>query len=364
MLPTPAHFRFVRRSLGLLAAGLSAAPLAGQAQDAPQTLSGNDVAIYNIAGRVRLESGTGRDVTIEVRRGGRDAAALKLATSEVRGRNAFRVVYPTGDDIVYRDDTRSRGTSTFRVNDDGTWGGENGRGWSGGDRVRVKYSGSGTEAWADLVVRVPAGRKVAMYLGVGEVVATGVDGDVMIDVASAHVSSTGSRGRLDVDAGSGGVDIRDASLTSLRIDNGSGGLDLSNVTSDVCDLDTGSGGVRGTGAACGELRVDVGSGSVRLDDIRSSNVSVDAGSGGVTLGMRSSPRELLVDAGSGGVTLTLPSNTSADLDIATGSGGITSDFAVRTTRVERRRLRGTIGDGDGRIRIETGSGSVRLRKGA
>jgi hypothetical protein len=52
----------------------------------------------------------------------------------------------------------------------------------------------------------------------------------------------------------------------------------------------------------------------------------------------------------------------ADLVVETGSGRITTDFAVKTTRVQRDELRGTIGDGSSRIRVESGSGSVRLRK--
>lgn len=339
-----------------------------EAQSERQRVSGASVAVYNLAGRVRVESGSGSDVTVSVSRGGRDAGRLRVATSEIRGRNTFRVIYPTGDDIIYRgdDDTRRRSSSDVRVNDDGTWGGgdrsSDRSSWRDGDRIRVKSSGSGTEAWADLTIAVPAGKTIAVYLAVGALTATNVDGEVLLDVSSARVTASGSRGRLSVDAGSGGVELRDASLSSLDVDIGSGSLTLSSVTSERCSFDTGSGGVRGTGARCGTLSVDIGSGSVLLDDVRSTDVSIDAGSGGVTLSMLNSPKAITVDAGSGSVTLSLPSDLSADVEIETGSGGISTDFPVRTSRVERRSLRGTIGDGAGRIRVETGSGSVRLLK--
>jgi hypothetical protein len=35
---------------------------------------------------------------------------------------------------------------------------------------------------------------------------------------------------------------------------------------------------------------------------------------------------------------------------------------VKLSRIEKRALRGTIGTGKGRIRIESGSGNVRLMK--
>ena len=64
------------------------------------TLRGTDVAIYNLAGVVRVERGTGRDVTVEVRRGGTDGAKLKLETGELRGHQTLRVMYDA-DRVVY-----------------------------------------------------------------------------------------------------------------------------------------------------------------------------------------------------------------------------------------------------------------------
>ena len=360
-----AHFTHSRVAICLVAGTLTLTFASSARGQERQTVSGSDVAIFNVAGHVRVEAGTGNEVTVEMTRGGRDGAKLKMVVGELRGRNTFRVIYPTNDDIVYTGDRNDRwGSNTdIRIDRDGTWGG-NVREGVRGDRVRVKTRGSGTEAWADLVVRVPAGKTVAVYLGLGELAANRVHADLRLDVSAARVIATGTRGRLDIDAGSGGIDVREASGSALVVDNGSGGVTLTDVQSERCTISTGSGGVGGSGVQCGELRVDIGSGSVRLDGIRSSDVAVDAGSGGVTLGFVSSPKQLSVDAGSGSVSVGLPANVDATVNIETGSGGITTDFPIRTTRVQRDRLRGTIGDGAGRITIETGSGSVRLRKNA
>ena len=112
-----------------------------------------------------------------------------------------------------------------------------------------------------------------------------------------------------------------------------------------------------------ELNVDVGSGSIRLDDVKIRRAKFDAGSGGIQVGLTAPVESLDVDAGSGGVTIFLSANVNAEVDIETGSGGIDTDFPVQVTRMERHHLRGKIGNGAGRIRIESGSGSVRLKKG-
>src|SRR3954453_6439283 len=64
------------------------------------TLTGDEVAVYNLAGEVRGEPGPGPTVTAELTRGGADAAKLKVLRSEVDGRNSLRLQYPA-DRIQY-----------------------------------------------------------------------------------------------------------------------------------------------------------------------------------------------------------------------------------------------------------------------
>lgn len=297
-------------------------------------------------------------MVVEVTRGGRGGRKLSIETGELRGKNTLRVIFPD-DEIVYPELGRWS-NSEFSVNSDGTWGGD--RGWFRGHRVRVKGGGSGLEAWADLRIFVPPGKRVDVSLGVGELNATRVDSDLRLDASSARLVATDTKGNLSMSAGSGGVEVRGASGGEIRLSTGSGGVRATDVTSPRCKLDTGSGGVAGGRLACDELSINVGSGRIRVDDAKSSRVKLDAGSGGIEFTATTAPRSLVVDAGSGGVTITLPSGVNAEVDIETGSGGIDSDFPVQVRRVERNRLRGTLGDGSGSIRIESGSGRVHLRK--
>lgn len=334
-----------------------------RAQTERRSVEGRRVAVYNVAGDVRIERGPGRDIEVEVVRRGRDASRLRVESGDIRGTPTLRIVYPA-DEVVYRgraEQSRWGSRTETRVRDDGTWGGE--RGWNGGRRLRVRSSGDGIEAWADLVIRVPDGKEVEAFLLVGTMEARDVDANLRLDVAAARVSANGTRGALSIDAGSGGVMLRDVQATQLTVDNGSGGIDMQNVRAESCLFDSGSGGVSGSSVSCERFTVDIGSGGVRVSDASLGEVAVDAGSGGVVLDMRRTPRITTIETGSGGVTLTFPSSLSATLDIDTGSGGIRTDFAVRSSRIERRRLEGTVGDGTARLRVETGSGSVALLRG-
>jgi len=128
-------------------------------------------------------------------------------------------------------------------------------------------------------------------------------------------------------------------------------------------MDTGSGSIRGGDIDVSDLKADVGSGGVHLERVRASRVNVDAGSGGTELELLTPVDDMKVESGSGGVTVRLPANLGATVDLETGSGGIDTDFSVQVTKFEQHHIVGRIGNGRGRIKIEAGSGQVRLLRG-
>ena len=352
------------RSVWLTGLVLPAVGLAAQ-QPSPErrALSGGAVAIYNLAGVARLERGTGSDVVVELTRGGRDASKLAIATGPLRGRETLRVIYPD-DDVVYPELGRGSST-TLHVRDDGTFDDSDAdhrdHHWSEeGRRVRITGSGSGVEAHADLRIAIPPGKQVAVYLAVGQAAVTNVDGDLRLDVAAANVTADHVKGSLLVDTGSGDVRASDVS-GDVSLDTGSGNVTLGGAQGSRVNLDTGSGSVTAERVTADVLRIDTGSGEVTTSQVRASDITIDTGSGNVRLDLVSDVRSLYVDTGSGDVTVTIPAELGAAVDIETGSGDIDlQNVTVRTTRLEKDHLTGEIGDGKGRMKIETGSGGVTL----
>jgi lia operon protein LiaG len=325
-----------------------------------RSIKGAQVAIYNLVGRLRAVPGTGDAVVVEIARGGADASKLKIESGSLRGRETLRVVYPA-DRIVYPE-MRYRSRTSVNVRPDGTFSdGGDWNEWRDRDRVDIRGSGDGLEAHADLTVRVPKGQKIELFLAVGRLEIQNVEGDLMVDVASADVDISGTRGPLSLDTGSGRVSVKDVT-GNITLDSGSGGLMVDRVKGGTLHIDSGSGGVEGNDIEVAELNADVGSGGLRLYKVKSPVVTAETGSGGITLEILSDIQRLSVETGSGGATVRVPATLSAEIDAETGSGGFSTDFEVTTRRVGRNHISGRIGDGKGRISIEAGSGSVRLLK--
>jgi lia operon protein LiaG len=333
------------------------------------TLDDDAVAIYNLVGAVRLEPGEG-SVAVQMTRAGADAGRLRVAQGEIDGRATLRVLYP--EDRI-NSGRGSRGSSTtLRVREDGTFGdtdgeyhghGRHGRDrWEEGRKVTIA-SGSGLDARADLVVRVPRGHRVAIYLAVGSVAVTNVEGDLTLDTHEAEVTANGVKGRLGIDVGSGSVRATQIE-GDLSVDTGSGSVEVSRVRGQSLSIDTGSGDVTGSDLEAEELSVDTGSGSIRLAGVTAPDLSLETGSGSVTAELRRDIASLHVETGSGDIAIRAPASLGAEVEIETSSGDIETDFPLQITQHARDHVVGTIGDGKGTIAIETGSGGVRLLKGS
>jgi hypothetical protein len=337
-----------------------AVPLAGQATKS-YSIAGNDVAIYDLAGEVTVREGGGGAVTVEVTVSGRDGSRLTVEAGEIRGRETLRVMYPS-DDIVYPQ-LGHRSRTDLHIRDDGTWGGSDDS-WKHdheGRRITIRGDGSGLEASANLLVTIPAGRKVGIYLGVGRMEVTNVDGQLRLDAASADVTARRTRGNLNIDTGSGNVHAENLE-GAVSLDTGSGDVSIAGLKNGSLEIDTGSGSVTGSQLETRDAKIDTGSGDIRLDGIGAPHLELETGSGTIHADLTAKLEVLSVETGSGDVTIRLPDGTGAAVDLETGSGDFTLELPVQLIKKGEGSLRGQIGDGHGRIHIETGSGDIALVK--
>jgi len=340
-------------------------PAALSAQQVERYTLGDDAAaVYNLVGTLGVEPGEGA-VVVQVTRAGADAAKLRIGQGEIDDRSTLRVIYP--GDRIRSSSARREGSTTLRVRDDGTFGdGDEDRhgrrhGWEEGRRVTISDGTDGLDARADLVVRMPKGGRLDVYLAVGSVTVSNVDGELRVDAHSGPVTASGTRGTLSVDVGAGSVRVSQAQ-GDLSVDTGSGAVEVLGFRGTVLSVDTGSGEVTGSELETDELSVDTGSGDVRLTAVTSPRVSLEAGSGQISADLRRDIASLEVETGSGDIAIRAPASLGAEVEIETSSGDIETDFALQVTRHSRDHMVGTIGDGKGTIAIETGSGGIKLLK--
>jgi DUF4097 and DUF4098 domain-containing protein YvlB len=208
---------------------------------------------------------------------------------------------------------------------------------------------------------VPPGKKVSIDWGHGKATVTRIDADFTLDAAGMPVIATGIRGSLHVDIGSGMVRVEGADA-EISIDTGSGDVSLAGIRARGVDVDTGSGEVTGNDLSAESASIASGSGDIQLGKFKAERVSVDTGSGEVTVEILGEMLSLEIESGSGDISVTIPKTLGADLSIETGGGRIETNLTLETSVRKHDQLVGRIGDGRGRIAIETGSGAVSIRQ--
>ncbi|MDW2982666.1 DUF4097 family beta strand repeat-containing protein [Rhodanobacter sp. KK11] len=184
-----------------------------------------------------------------------------------------------------------------------------------------------------------------------------------VNVVSAPLVIDGmDGGSIQINTVSGKARIN-ARTPSLKVDSVSGNIEqaghaeqaaLQTVSGDILapalgrevELQTISGRIQAHGGPWRKLTLSTVSGDVQLGGALAS-----AGSIGI-------------DSMSGNVQLQLPANTSASLHASSFSGDLRSDFgtAKKPEHGPGSSLDARLGDGDGRINIETFSGDLRVRR--
>ncbi|MGH8028991.1 MAG: DUF4097 family beta strand repeat-containing protein [Arenimonas sp.] len=188
--------------------------------------------------------------------------------------------------------------------------------------------------------------------------------EVEIEAVSADVDVDGLRGRrLEVQNVSGDVHVTGSALGEASIQNVSGDLELW-LDTDQLTIETVSGDANAHGAITGKVSMDSVSGQLRLSarKLNSLKVGTVSGDADLRLGLVAGGR---VDAESlsGNIDLAVPAGTGAQVDLESFSGSIRS--AVGHVHDEEHgpgsSLEARMGDGNGRIRLESFSGDLRVQ---
>ncbi len=199
---------------------------------------------------------------------------------------------------------------------------------------------------ANLVINVPRACRLEVECISAFIEVSKVTGLVDVSSISGDVTVTGECEELEAESISGDV----------FIDGGAPEVEIGSI----------SGKVTARGKAS-EIDAQTVSGSIDLDFDTFLNLNVESVAGDATVkGGLAGDGSFSLELHSGDLTLTVPGNVSADFEIETFSGEIDNAFGQKSRKTSKytpgRELEFTVGGGDARVRINTFSGDVVIRK--
>lgn len=217
---------------------------------------------------------------------------------------------------------------------------EGGGGWFG------RWGSDGADD-SELRVTVPVGVTLEVHSVTADIQVRGVAGAA-----------------LEVESVSGDVDV-DTGAAELEVNTVSGDAKVAARSSEVT-VESVSGDVELSGEFGGRVQLEAVSGRLSLDS-RGKAKQVDAGvvSGDILLRTGLQPGgKLTAESLSGNLVVVLPRDASARVSASSFTGSIRSPVGEVETEEHGpgSSLRTTLGDGNGRIELETFSGDLQLRQ--
>jgi hypothetical protein len=172
----------------------------------------------------------------------------------------------------------------------------------------------------DYEIESPADAYLDAETGSGNVDDDGVGENAKLSTGSGNIHATGLHGGFQLETGSGNIYAEQTGQGDVKAETGSGSFELRNLR--------------------GGLRAETGSGNIKLGGAPTASWHIETGSGSV-------------EYWAGGAALTL--------DAETGSGSVHTDREMVTQgSSDRRHVTGKLNGGGPTVRIETGSGSIRI----
>ena len=172
----------------------------------------------------------------------------------------------------------------------------------------------------DYEIEAPADAYLDAGSGSGNITDDGIGENAKLNTGSGNIHATGLHGGFKVGTGSGDIYAEQTGQGDVKAETGSGNIELKNLRGGL-HAETGSGDIKAGGAPTSPWHLETGSGSVEFW------------------------------AGNAGVTL----------DASTGSGSIHTDREMMTQGTQdHHHVTGKINGGGPTVRIETGSGDIRV----
>jgi DUF4097 and DUF4098 domain-containing protein YvlB len=173
----------------------------------------------------------------------------------------------------------------------------------------------------DYEIEAPADAYLNADSGSGNIIDEGVGDNAKLNTGSGNIHANGLHGGFSVSTGSGDIQVEQVGQGDVKAETGSGNIEANDMHGGL-HAHTGSGNITVAGTPTNSWHLETGSG----------NVEFSAGDAPLTL------------------------------DASTGSGTVHTDREMLTQgSIDKHHVTGKLNGGGPTVRIETGSGNIRVR---
>ena len=224
---------------------------------------------------------------------------------------------------------------------------------------------------------------VDLHTSYGAVTCRHISGDnIVAGSSSGSITAEDIKGPTQLNTSYGPISCRDMSEGDIRLKSSSGTIKLTNASfgechahtsygSVVCEqlagdsikLHSGSGSVKVTTAGADATDISTSYGRITCRKLTTADLIAKSGSGDIDIICSGSPANMVAElvTSYGSIRFTAPSGFGGQVDLSTSYGSVKTEHPITISgTVSKKKLQGTIGQGEGKLHLQTGSGSISL----
>ena len=233
-------------------------------------------------------------------------------------------------------------------------------------------------------ITIPKQTNIECASSYGAIDIANIEGTTSGKTSSGSIEAKNIEGSANLDTSYGSITCTDMSDGDIKLKTSSGNIKLSNISFGDFDahtsygsiiseelkgksikLHSGSGSINVTESSADTTNLSTSYGRITCRQITTNEITARSGSGNLDIACSdSTPTEIVADlvTSYGSIDLTAPQNFAGQVDLSTSYGSVRTDRPITISgEISKKKLKGTIGEGNGKLHMQTGSGSINLR---
>ncbi|OHB81622.1 MAG: hypothetical protein A2Z38_11235 [Planctomycetes bacterium RBG_19FT_COMBO_48_8] len=219
----------------------------------------------------------------------------------------------------------------------------------------------------------------------GSVNCRNITGDnIAVKSSSGSITAEIIKGTAQLTTSYGSITCTDMSDGDIKLKTSSGKIKLSNASFGDCDahtsygsivsdelkgksikLHSGSGNINVTESSADTTNLSTSYGRITCRQITTNDITARSGSGSLDIACSdSTPAQIVADlvTSYGSIDFAAPQNYAGQVDLSTSYGSVRTGRPITISgEISKKNLKGTIGEGNGKLHMQTSSGSINLQ---
>ena len=221
-------------------------------------------------------------------------------------------------------------------------------------------------SYGSVTCRNITGDNIQLKSSSGSIRAENIVGSVNLNTSYGSITCDDiSGGDVKLKTSSGKIKLSKASCTDYDLHTSYGSINVDELTGSSLKLHSASGGIYVTEASAETADISTSYGRINCRGLTTTNLTAKSGSGNIDIIFSdSTPAEITANVVTsyGSIDFETPPDFTGQVDLATSYGSISTDLPITISgEISKKRLAGTVGQGNGKLYLKTSSGSIRIK---